>query len=247
MPHFVSQRREVKYLINKTTLDQFDRMVRPVLELDKNNPQDRGYFNYTIYFDSPGLMFWREKDESLSARIKPRLRVYKSTIDERPTNYFLEFKHRNDQYIAKERVAVAENVASKLLHRDQLCESEISSSPVLAKFQYLSRRFDLAPKVCVLYHRRAYSVSFHHRLRMTYDTRLQCSRIASLATPPSGFEFFENPPNLVLEIKYNNQAPSWLMNICARLDMQRVSYSKYATAIEHAYRGGVTPRRLAGG
>lgn len=244
MSRFVSNRREIKYLIDKTKLDQFDRLARPVLELDKNNPEDRGYYNYTIYFDSPDLMFWREKNEGLRTRVKPRLRIYKSNIDEVPTNYFLEFKHRQDNFISKERLALTETVAQKLLDRNELTDDEINSSPVLAKFHYLSRRFDLLPQVCVLYHRFAYSVPFHHRLRITYDTRLQCSRNTSFTIPPEGFEYIEPPRNLVIEIKYNKSAPSWLINICSRLEMQAVSYSKYAEALEHAYLGGVKLRRL---
>ena len=143
MSQFVSNRREIKYHIDQAKLAQFDRQVRPVLELDKNNPGDRGYYNYTIYFDSPDLMFWREKEEGISERIKPRLRIYKSMIDETPTNYFLEFKHRSDQYIGKERSPLTKQLADKLLHRQPLNDSDVGSSSVLSKFQYMSRRFDL--------------------------------------------------------------------------------------------------------
>lgn len=244
MKQFVSNRRELKYLIDRTKLGRFDQLVRPALEVDKNNAEDDGYYNYTIYFDSADLMFWREKYEGLRARIKPRLRVYKSSIDEVPTNYFLEFKCRHDNFISKERVAVDKDVAEKLLNREDLTDDEVASSPVLAKFHYLSRRTDLRPQVCVLYRRFAYSVPFHHRLRITYDTHLRSSRSISFVVPPENFRYMEPPTDLVLEIKYNSSAPGWLLNVCSRLEMQVLSYSKYLAALEHAYDGSVATRRL---
>ena len=247
MSNFVSDRREIKYLIDEATLSQFDQCVRPVLALDKNNPGDRGYYNYTIYFDSPGHRYWREKEEGLRSRLKPRLRIYKSAIDQGPTNFFLEFKHREDQFIGKDRCPLSPDIAEKIITGQKLADSDLASSPVLAKFHYLLQRFDLKPQVCILYHRSAYSIRFHHRLRITYDKRLQCCRNVTFAVPPESFEYFQPPDKLVLEIKYNGSAPGWLINACARLGLQRISFSKYAEGLEHAYRGSHSPlRRFAG-
>ena len=247
MSSFVSDRREIKYLIDEGTLAQFDRCVRPVLTLDKNNPGDRGYYNYTIYFDSPGHRYWREKEEGLRSRLKPRLRIYKSAIDEGPTNYFLEFKHREDQFIGKDRCPLSPDTANRIISGHQLTDRDLTSSPVLAKFQYLRQRFNLSPQVCILYHRFAYSIPFHHRLRITYDRRLQCSRDVTFAVPPESFEYFQPPEKLVLEIKYNGSAPGWLINVCSRLGLQRISFSKYAEGLEYAYRGAHTPLRQCNG
>ncbi len=239
---FVSRRSEIKYLVDTATLKAFDERVRRVLVLDRNNPEDRGYFNYTIYFDSPGYLYYMEKIEGLTRRVKPRLRVYKSVIDGPATNIFFEFKHRNESFVAKERVAISEATARALLTGQGLHEQpEICDSPVLRKLLYLTKRHDLRPSICVLYHRFAYVSPLHHRLRITYDRRLQCSEVIGLNTPPEAFSYIEPPTRSIIEIKYDGRCPGWLLSLVESLELERVSFSKYAASMERCLSRSLLP------
>lgn len=229
---FVAQRREIKYLVEKDQLEALDKALHPMITYDHNNPDNQGYYNYTIYFDSRLSTFWKEKEEGLSLRVKPRLRVYKSQVDANPTAYFLEFKHREDQFIAKERTQLSPELAKMLLGGGAPSDEELVSSVVLRKFIYMRYRYGLEPKVCVLYHRFAYELPMHHRLRITYDRCLQCSRAISFDTPPEGFAYVEPPSRSILEIKYNQVVPYWLANLIERSELNQTSYSKYGSSRE---------------
>jgi hypothetical protein len=233
---FVAQRCEIKYLVDQAKLEAFDRRVRGLLVPDANDPRGRGYFNYTIYFDSPSYRFYREKVEGLAVRMKPRLRVYKSTIDGRPLAYFFEIKHRNERFIAKERVALSEATAQRLLlnTQDLAAYGEVGSSPVLGKLLYLAKRYELRPSLCILYHRFAYQSPHYHGLRVTYDKRLQCSEAIGFFTPPEAFHYVEPPNKTLIELKFNYRCPAWLINAAEALELERISFSKYAESMERA-------------
>lgn len=232
---FVAGRREIKYVLEQDQLKALDKALRPVLELDLNNQNDQGYFNYSIYFDSPSFRFWHEKIEGLSVRVKPRLRVYKSKIDSAPSVYFLELKHRHGHFISKERTRVSKEIAQALIEGEDITAAQLEFSDILKKFHYLKRRHNLMAVVCVMYHRFAYAIPIQHRLRITYDTHLQCSRVIGFDTLPEVFSYVEPPGRSIIELKYDKIVPHWINNLCERLQLQQVSYSKYSESMSRAH------------
>lgn len=232
----VSGRQEIKYLVDIRTLDAFDKKIRQLLSLDPNNAEDAGYFNYSIYFDSPDYMYYQEKSEGLSVRVKPRLRVYKETIDGPPVARFFEFKHRDEKYVSKERAALSPRLSHDLLQPQHILDDpEVQASPILLRFAYLTKRYGLQPTMIVLYHRSAYRCPLHDSLRITYDRRIQCSEKIGLDVPPEQFSYVEPPNQVLIEIKYNGACPRWLLRIIGSLQMQQLSFSKYVESMERSY------------
>lgn len=235
-PNPISGRQEIKYLVDLPTLNAFDKGVRQLLSLDPNNADDSGYFNYSIYFDSPDYMYYLEKSEGLSVRIKPRLRVYKEMIDGPPVARFFEFKLRDEKYVAKERAVVSPRLSHDLLQPQHILDDpEVQASPILRRFAYLTKRYGLQPMMVVLYHRSAYRCPVHDSLRITYDRRIQCSEIIGLDVPPEQFSYVEPPNQALIEIKYNGTCPRWLLRIIGSLQMQQLSFSKYVESVERCY------------
>jgi len=232
---FVSGRREIKYLVDAAKFGRLDKILRPVLKLDRNNPNDQGYFNHSIYFDSPTFRFWHEKQEGLEVRVKPRLRVYKSCIDGAPLDYFLELKHRHGHFVSKERVRVSAGDAHALLNGAGLGAWSTHEAEVLRKFSYLQRRHNLVPVVGVMYHRFAYAIPMHNRLRITYDKRIQCSRTVTLDCPPEVYQHVAPPYHTIIELKYDEVVPNWLANVLDRLELRQISYSKYGESMAKAH------------
>jgi hypothetical protein len=204
------------------------------MKLDPNtSPGNDGYFNHSIYFDSPRIRFYLEKHEGLLERTKPRLRAYRDGPNQPPRAYFLELKNRHDRLVHKERVEVSKELADRLLRPSTLAfGAEIGRSEILSKFYYLSKRFALQPQVGVLYNRRAYVSDLYPNLRVTFDTRLQSSRTATLDGPPSAFRYALPLDRLVLEIKYDKAIPSIVLRDIEAFGLQQVTFSKFATCME---------------
>jgi len=202
-----------------------------MLAPDINSRENNGYGNYSIYYDSPGQRFSKEKEEGLALRTKPRLRVYKRLSDLKPVAYFFELKHRIDTKVAKERVTIDPEMANILLdplHKDVDYVSE--QSPVLSKFYYLARRFNLRPTLCVFYHRQAFTSDLFPGLRITFDSFVSGCKRTVLDNEPKNFSPILPHQNSVIEIKYNDRVPNWVSQVVNSLEMQQVSISKYATA-----------------
>jgi len=240
---FVQDRREIKYLVSLEQVEQLMRRLGDVLTPDAHD-QGRGYINHSIYFDSPQMTFYREKIEGLATRMKPRLRSYRSLRNGPPEAIFLEFKHRDQHFVSKQRVALAENQAARLLDGDAVLDSmDATDCPVMNKFAALARRMDLHPVVGVRYHRTAYGCTIQPGLRITIDRRMECTEVCTLSPAPEAFVPIEAPTRAVIEIKYNVAVPGWLLDATAAMELEHVSFSKYANSVERtrAQRRTATP------
>ena len=69
-----------------------------------------------------------EKHEGMQSRVKPRLRLYRPTIDAAPSGYFLELKKRFDRIIRKERSKMTRTEAERLLIKGPLFEETKTST-----------------------------------------------------------------------------------------------------------------------
>ena len=224
-------RYEIKYQLNYSQRKAFFDRISGILIPDINNRDVNGYGNYSVYYDSPRQRYNNEKTESLALRTKPRLRVYKRLSDLEPVAYFFELKHRIDSKVAKERVAIGMEDANILLDSIHIDEENIEArSPVLSKFYYLARRFDLRPVLCVFYHRQAYTSKFFPGLRITFDSFVSGCTRTILDNEPNNFTPILPHHYSVVEIKYNDRIPNWVSQVVNSIEMQQVSVSKYATA-----------------
>ncbi len=226
-----SSRFEIKYQLNYYQRKAFFDRISGMLTPDFYSKEVNGYGNYSIYYDSPGRRYSNEKEEGLALRTKPRLRIYKRLSDFEPVAYFFELKHRIDTKVAKERVAIGLENAKILLDPIHIKEEKIEErSPVLNKFYYLARRYNLRPVLCVFYHRQAFTSELFPGLRITFDSFVSgCTRTV-LDNEPNNFTPILPHHHSVVEIKYNDRIPNWVSQVVNSLEMQQVSVSKYATA-----------------
>ncbi len=228
------QRFEIKYLVHRKTLDRIHRRLSQYMKPDPHGADGAGgYFNHSVYLDSPRQRFYLEKHEGLLERIKPRVRAYRPGPREKPTAYFLELKRRRDKVVTKERVRVSERLAQSLLRPAfHDFENDVEQSPVLSKFQYLVKRFGLEPRVTVLYHRKAFYSDIFPNLRITYDTRLQSSWSTVLDSPPGAFRPTIPPNLLILEIKFTDLLPKIILREISAFELNQTTFSKYAVSVE---------------
>ena len=110
-----ANRYELKYIIQTKNISKLLNSFGQVLIPDENNKDNLGYYNHSIYFDTHKLRFYRDKQEGLIQRLKPRIRLYRSVKDFEVKSLFLEFKQKNDRTVFKNRVEIDPQTAKELL------------------------------------------------------------------------------------------------------------------------------------
>ena len=236
---FVTNRREIKYLVGAAEAEEFKSRVTDLFVRDTHD-DGSGYLSHSVYFDSTDLTFFRQQIEGAPTRSKPRLRTYRPSLDTPPSAIFLEFKHRDADIITKERTALNADQAERLLRGDLVAPLD---DAIIEKFATLRERMSLMNCVSILYHRTAFASTDQPGLRITFDCRLQYSGSFDLTPPLGTLKPIELADRAVIELKFNGDLPAWITNAAAELGFQPSAYSKYANGVQRAHPHGppVTP------
>ena len=97
-------------------------------------------------------------------------------------------------------------------------------------------RHDLRPVTLVQYRREAWVSRFDEYARVSIDTRIECQEAheLDLSARPGGWRPIDDPlptwtPGsvTVVELKFADAIPRWMMGLVQRLDLLRHAFSKY--------------------
>ena len=232
-----ANRYELKYIVQTKNISKLLESFGKILTPDKNNKNNLGYYNHSIYFDTHKLRFYRDKQEGLIQRLKPRIRLYRNVTNFEVSSLFLEFKQKNDRTVFKNRVEIDAQTATELLVGcDQPNFDKVESKNETKELFYqLSKKYLLQPKVAVNYKRFAYVSQLYPRLRVTVDQSLGASLDVSLHAKKSSFVNILSPKYTLIEFKYDSQLPKFLSSIIRAHELKNVTFSKYSNAMEVAY------------
>lgn len=228
---FVSDRREIKYLVGTAEAEEFKSRVTDLFVRDAHD-DGNGYLSHSVYFDSPDLTFFRQKINETPTRSKPRLRTYRLSLDTPPRAIFLEFKHRELDIITKERTAITADHAERLLRGDSVAPAD---DAIVERFAALRECMSLMNCVSILYHRTAFASVNQPGLRITFDRRLQYSTSFDLTPPLSTLKPIEPADRAIIELKFTGDLPARIINTAAELGLQPSTYSKYANGVQRAH------------
>jgi len=236
LPQSYTNRYEIKYLVQANQMQQVRRVLGELLVADANNGTQGGYYNHSIYFDSPDYQYYTEKNEGHLVRTKPRLRFYRPAITAAPAGISLELKGRYDRIVTKKRCRLDTATASALLlDVDPAAVLADNIDDVSTEFCYLAHRFNLQPCVTVLYHREAFFSNLYKSVRVTYDSALLCSLSTQPLTPIDSYVDTLPTGHSVVEVKYNDQIPKILLSRLHALGIQQRTFSKFATSLERSF------------
>ena len=95
----------------------------------------------------------------------------------------------------------------------------------------------------VRYEREPYSSTLDDYARVTFDRKIEARSASQLAFDPGarGWWAVDHPIAMraggsrsfvVLELKFAGSAPTWMQQLVRRLELPRLSFSKYARAVE---------------
>ncbi len=213
--------------------------MRPYLVPDAHCAQSRqSFYNVnSLYLDNAELALCRGTLDGLRARFKLRIRWY---ADSPEAPVWFEIKNRVNTCQYKERAVVHRDAVPRLLtgmlpERDDLVnpldEDQFRS---LSRFCELSTEIGAEARVIVSYEREAWISPHDSGARLTLDRRLGCTAYEDELQPlvSSKRPFFPRIHGPILELKFNDAFPPWMIAIVRLFDLQRRSMPKYVTCME---------------
>ncbi len=227
---------ELKYLITLQQAEQFKSALRAYLVPDEYGSSKGRYALTSLYYDSPDLRCYWEKEYGLRFRRKLRIRRYET--DEPLTEaspVFVEIKQRIDRVTQKRRVVLPYGDALRLCNDRQLPECTDEDRATIEEIYVFLWQYNLRPVCLVHYDRQALIGSeYDIGLRVTFDTDLSFqSQCLHLHESCSYLPIL--PANqVVMEIKVNECVPTWLTGLIADHNLNLVRVSKYCRSIEAA-------------
>ncbi len=227
----VFRRREIKYLITDQQRSALEAALAKHMEPDR--------FPHSsirnIYYDTPDFRLIRYSLEHPVYKEKLRIRCYDSG-----GQVFLEMKKKYKGIVYKRRVQVSQALAYAFMEgKCPLPDSQIGRELTYFRDFYQN----LQPQVFLWYERDSWLGKKDAGLRLTMDRdifyRTEDLRMDSLG----GGEAVLEPGWSLMEVKAENAIPLWLTELLARLQIAKVSFSKYGRAYEQELRRRMQEKR----
>ncbi|MCB8989072.1 MAG: polyphosphate polymerase domain-containing protein [Chloroflexota bacterium] len=228
---------ELKYLISLKQAEQFKSGLRAYLVPDEHGNNNGRYSLTSLYYDSPNLRCYWEKENGIKFRRKLRMRRYETgELLTEETPVFLEIKQRIDRVTQKRRAVLPYGDALRLCNDRQLPDNmDEKDKAVIEEIFVFLWQYNLRPMSIIRYDRQAFmGTEYDIGLRVTFDTMLSFqSHSLHMHEQPSDLPLL--PADLVvMEIKVNERIPYWLTEMIAAHDLPITRISKYCRSIEAA-------------
>ncbi len=235
---------ELKYLITLEQAERFKAALRRYLIPDEHGRDNGRYTLSSLYYDSPDLRCYWEKQDGVRFRRKLRIRHYGSEdLLTDGTPVFVEIKQRVDRVTQKRRATLTYGDALLLSNDRRIPPYKPEDQAVIEEIYAFLWHYNLQPASIVRYERQAFiGTEYDIGLRVTFDTGLAFqAHPLHLHEGKSSLPML-SPNRVVMEIKVNERIPYWLTEMIAAHNLQMVRVSKYCRSIDAA-QGMVSAQR----
>lgn len=239
------RRLETKYVVTAAQAAELSRFCRRYLDPDRFAARAPNgiYPILSLYLDSPQRELLRHTLEKRLHRFKLRIRTYHSPEFGRAAlaPAFLEIKRKDEGVSHKFRACVQKTDLHELVRGDARSKEWISAlrpdeQRYAQEFCALSAALHAQPAVAVFYRREAYETAWGGRVRITLDHDLQAGLIEPGSEAPASWWPVLHEPRVIVEIKYDNACPFWLVELFRRMQVIARGSSKYVRCIQIADR-----------
>lgn len=231
-PHsYLGKRLEFKYPMSLAQAAEIERYLIRIGMRPDGYAGIGPYLVNSIYFDTPHLSDYRDKDASLLARRKVRARMYEKEWHDRHERVWLEVKRKRNMSITKMRTTIegglwnqffATNDARILTPLDPTNTKEKADCE---HFAFVHMRHLYRPHVAICYRRQAYIDRFVSTVRITFDTDISAHLIKGSTVETQGVPVL--PHQAIMEVKFNHHMPWWFTELVNRYQLERSDFSKY--------------------
>ena len=224
---------ELKYVMPLKQAEAFRQDLLLYMSPDLNGTASGNYRLGNLYYDSPDLKCYQEKEDGVRVRRKLRIRYYETDdlfTEEKPV--FVEIKQRIDRVTQKRRTVLPYFDALRLCNDRVLPDHMDEDKATLEEIYAFVWQYNLRPSMIVRYTRMAFvGKCFDIGLRITFDTSLICQpyplrlheQLMELPILDAG--------HVIMEIKVNDRIPIWLSQLIGKHNLKMVPFSKYGRSI----------------
>lgn len=212
---------EDKYCCSIQEMYYLQRVLGAVLQSDSNESSVEGYSISSLYFDDWEDSCLRDTVDGTEIRCKYRIRIYNHSLD----TIKLEVKEKLDSRIYKKSRNITQGQMRQLMCGE--CIENIGSMEDPATlFNLAIRTRGLRPRVIVTYERKAFIYQAGN-VRITFDRNVRADRfVENFGKPDSEYDWLR-VQDAVLEVKYDEFIPSFILQLLEIGNMQQTTYSKY--------------------
>ena len=227
---------ELKYLITLRQAVEIKTILNKYMLPDRYGDRDNRYQVASLYYDSPDLRCYWEKENGIKTRRKLRIRYYDNgALLTENTPVFMEIKQRVDRVTQKRRVMLSYFDALKLCQDREMPDCDPQDRPVIDEAFVFLWQYNLIPSSIIRYDRQALvGTIYDPGLRVTFDTNINLQlHPLRLHEKRSGL-WLTKPNQVIMEIKVNERMPNWLTELIAAKNLNLIRVSKYCRGIEAA-------------
>jgi len=218
----VKYRHEMKYICNEMELAVTAGRIQHLIKLDGNVTEEGIYNIRSLYFDDYYNTCYYENEAGTDPREKFRIRIYNGSTEK----ISLECKRKERGKTFKQSCALTLQQCQMLMKGMPLPVSN-TYPPVLQKLNYLMRTRLMKPVVIVDYDRTPY-VCRDGNVRITLDRNISSStRIEDFLKPYICKRPILPAGKHVLEVKYDEFIPDYLVKNMELGTLRQTAFSKY--------------------
>ncbi len=212
---------EDKYCCTAQDMYQLQHRLDAVLWADSNENTINGYQVISLYFDDLADSCLNAVREGSYSRLKYRIRIYNNSFD----RISLEVKEKQGSRIYKKTRSITEKEMHQLIQGECIPSSFSLEDPAFM-FNLAMQTKALRPKVIVAYERKAY-IYPSGNVRITFDRNIRASsQIAAFGLKKISYDPLREQ-DAVLEIKYDEFLPEFILQLLEQNSMQQTACSKY--------------------
>jgi hypothetical protein len=230
----MTQRWEVKYVVDRTTRTALDRDLCALMDPDRFSSRDGSYIVRSLYFDTPDYMAYHSKISGDAVRHKLRTRIYTDKPDEAKM-VRLEVKSRYIGTVHKIAADVSlenyQEIWGAVQRRTLPSQRILALDRGVREFMRLQKQYNMEPKILVQYRRRAFERRDLSRVRVNFDDELVGSRDLNLLTTLSNARRLLRYDHSVFEVKVDGVMPFWLHMLIDKYGLQNRAFSKFCFSI----------------
>lgn len=216
-------RTEDKFLCSEQEFLILQSRISAILRCDANTNSNLGYKITSVYFDDMNDSNYMDSESGIQERKKYRIRIYNDSFDV----IKLEVKYKFNNKVLKKTKIIDFKDMLLLLHGYCIKDEDMSIESPVTLFNLAIRENLLRPKVIVEYDRAAY-VYASGNVRITFDRNVRCSTDFKRFVQGNTGQYQIVPElSRILEIKYDELIPGFILQVLENGNMQQISYSKY--------------------
>lgn len=224
----VFNRYEYKYILERGTYNQILKVIQQHMQSDPYNKDGKPYTIANIYYDTLDDALIRASLEKPSYKHKLRMRSY--GVPNQNSKVFLEIKKKYKGLVNKRRTTLCLNEAYNFAETGTLpAIKNYMNEQVIKEISYFLDIYSLVPKTYIAYDRTAFFEKDNNDLRISFDRSIRTRRTNVRLEYGDEGKILLAGDVYLMEIKTSSAMPLWLTNELTRLNIQKMSFSKYGT------------------